>query len=129
MEDFRVRLGALCSELSRWTSLGDIIRQSGAGQELDDLRTLAAGQGVGPGNGRVLLDAIEEACKRAGLDSVTRTTGFLRLPAGTALSSAVDSWVCPHGSCDRVVLPEEARDAPDCPIAGGISLRSFRVSP
>ncbi len=129
MEDIRVRLGALCSELSRWVSLGDIIRQGGAGPELDELLTLAAGPGIAPERGRVLLDAIEEACKRVGLDAVTRGTGLLRLPAGTSLSSAVDSWVCPHSSCDRVVLAEEARDAPDCPLAGGIPLRSFRVSP
>jgi len=116
-------------ELSRWPSLARIIRDNGAGQELDELLASSAGPGLDPERGNVLLDAIEEASLRAGLSGLTRTTGFRPLPPGTSLLAGAPSWVCPHGGCDRVVLEEESNSAPACAVAGGVPMKSFRVSP
>ena len=128
MKTIRDRLASLCAELSRWSSLATIIRANGAGQELDELLASSVGQGLDAERGTVLLDAIEEASLRAGLSGLTRGTGFRPLPPGTRLSAGAPSWVCPHGGCDRVVLEEESNSAPACAVAGGIAMKSFRIS-
>jgi hypothetical protein len=125
----RGRLGTLCSELSRWHSLDGIIRANGAGQELDELLAAGAVPGFDPDRGRILLDAIDEACKRAGLDGFSRGAGYRPLPPGAALVAGVDSWACPFGSCDRVVLAEEATAVPLCAVGGNAALRRFLVDP
>jgi len=124
----RERLGSLCADLSRWASLDGIIRGAGAGPELDELLTATGGEGLDPKRARVLLDAIEEACKRGGLDVALRGSGFRPLPPGTSVSSGAESWVCPRGCCDRVVLAEETDDPPVCAAAGGTPMKRW-ISP
>ena len=121
----RERLGSLCADLSRWASLDGIIRGAGAGPELDELLTAIGGQGPDPKRARVLLDAIEEACKRGGLDVLPRGSRLRPLPPGTSLSSGGESWVCPRGFCDRVVLAEEADAPPVCAAAGGMPMKRW----
>ena len=121
-------MGSLCSGLSRWASLDGVIRGAGAGPELDELLTAIGGEGPDPKRARVLLDAIEEACKRRGLDGVTRESKFRPLPFGPS-ESGIEGWVCPRGWCDRVVLAEETDDPPVCAVAGGMPMKGFRVSP
>jgi len=125
----RGRLGTLCSELSRWHSLDGIIRANGAGQELDELLAAGPAPGLDPDRGPLLLDAIDEACKRAGLDGFSRGAGYRPLPPGAALVAGTDSWVCPLGRCDRVVLAEEATAVPACAVGGNAALRRFLVDP
>ena len=121
----RERLGSLCAELSRWASLDRIIRGAGAEPELDELLTAIGGEGLDPERARVLLDAIEEACKRGGLDVLPRGSGLRPLPPGTSLSSGGESWVCPRACCDRVVLAEEADVPPVCAAAGGMPMKRW----
>ena len=121
----RERLGYLCADLSRWASLDGIIRGAGAGPELDELLTAIGSEGPDPNRARVLLDAIEEACKRGGLDVIPRGSRLRPLPPGTSLSSGSESWVCPHGCCDRVVLAEETDAPPVCAAAGGMPMKRW----
>jgi hypothetical protein len=123
----RDRMTSLCVELGKWTSLGEIIRRAGAGAELDELRTAIAVAGTDPARLVVLLDAIDEARRRAGLGDGTRG-GRPLLPLPLPKPSG-DHWVCPHGYCDHVVLAGESDDPPRCAVAGGIPMKSFRVSP
>jgi hypothetical protein len=129
LDKVRDRLGSLCAELSRWASLDGIIRGAGAGPELDELLTAIGGGGLDPKRAQVLLDAVEEACKRRGLDGVTRESRFRPLPKGTSVSSLGESWVCPRGCCDRVVLAEETDDPPMCTVTGGRRMKRFAGSP
>lgn len=125
MDEVRSRLGLLCDGLSQWNSLDGIIRAGGAGPELDELLTGFDHADVDPARSAQLLDAIDAACKRAGLDWPPRA--FQPLPHGFTVSPDGDSWVCPHGRCDRVVLPEEAGGPPLCGAGSRIPMKSFRL--
>lgn len=129
VDDVRDRLGSLCAGLGRWASLDGIIRDAQAGPELGELLTAISGGGPDPERARVLLDAIEEACKRGGLEGGLRGSGFRPLPPGTSVSSGGESWVCPRGCCDRVVLAEETDDPPVCAAAGRTPMKRFLGSP
>jgi hypothetical protein len=76
------------------------------------------------------LDAIDDACARHGLDGVTTLARQYRpLPASVTRAATYPTWVCPHGACDRVVLPgEEGSNPPSaCALAGGLPMRQYRV--
>jgi hypothetical protein len=129
VDDVRDRLGSLCAQLGKWASLDGIIRDARVGQELDELLTAIADGVLDPKRVRELLDAIDEACKRRGLDGVTQQSRFRPLPKGTSVSSVGESWVCPRGCCDRVVLAAETDDPPVCAAAGGTPMKRFPGSP
>jgi hypothetical protein len=126
----RERLGRLCDELDRWASLDKIVRDAGAGSELDALLAMIGGGGNADlEQVRVLLDAIEEACKRSGLDGAIRGSRFRPLPKGLSASPVGESWVCPRGCCARVVLAEETDACPVCAVAGGTPMKRFLGRP
>lgn len=126
--EVRDRLGSLCVELSRWGQLENFIRESGAASELDELLAAVSGERLDPERALVLLEGIGEACKRGGLDWPPRSR-FRSLPPGMSAPPAVESWVCPRGYCDRVVLADETGDSRVCRTAGRIPMRSFRLPP
>ncbi|MFF5254116.1 hypothetical protein ACFY4K_19005 [Streptomyces leeuwenhoekii] len=134
----RNRLGLLCDQLTRHTSMADEIVDVSAGRELRELFDLVGGGPDGPfdpARAGELLDAIEEACARHGLAALDlRDHKDTRLPAGFRLTPdeaesrqgepAGGAWVCPWGRCGRVVFPDEVPARPEC-TAGGEPLRSF----
>lgn len=127
----RDHVGLLCDQLSRWPDLDGIIREAGAGAELDALLAMLGSAGE-PDQDRVAgwVETIDDACARKGLAGITsREHTFQILPAGLSGGSAIQAWVCPRGQCDRVVLPEEAEVAPVCAVVGGAPMRSFTVPP
>jgi hypothetical protein len=130
VDSARERLSRLCNDLSRWASLAGIIRDAGASSELDALLTvIGSGGKPDPERVRALLNAIEEACKRLGLDGVTRESRFRPLPKGLLASPVGESWVCPRGCCARVVLADETDDWPVCVLAGGEPMKRFLGGP
>lgn len=131
MEGARARVGMLCDQLSRWPDLHGVIRDAGAGGELDELLA-ALGAQEDPHQDQILvwLQAIEDACARKGLAGITsREHAFRPLPAGLYEDPDFPAWVCPRGRCDRVALPEEERTPPVCAVAGGTPMRVFVLPP
>jgi len=123
--------GILCGQLSRWPDLHGIIRDAGAGGELDKLLAALGGEDE-PDQDQVLawLQVIEDACASKGLVGITsREHAFRPLPAGLFPASDLSAWVCPRGRCDRVVLPDEAQAPPACVVAGGTPMRPFTLPP
>jgi hypothetical protein len=128
VEGARDRVGTLCDQLSRFPDLDGIIRDGGAGGELEEL--LAALGGDEPDQDQMLawLQAIEDACARKGLAGIaSRELAFRPLPTGLSAASGSRAWVCPRGRCDRVVLPEEAQTPPVCAVAGGTPMNPFTL--
>jgi hypothetical protein len=131
VDGVRERVGMLCDQLSRWPNLHGIIRDSGAGGELDELLSALGGEHE-PDQDRVLIwmRAIEDACARKGLTGIiSREHTFRPLPTGLSAASDSRAWVCPQGRCDRVVLPEEAQTPPVCAVAGGAPMSAFTLPP
>ncbi len=126
MDAVRGRIGALCSQLERWGTLSEIIRDGGAGAELDELtHALESGIKLDQDRATELLDAVDAACAKRGLAGLT-TRAFRALPPGFDAPKTA-AWVCPLRSCDRVVLPEEAA-APLCAATGGRPMAHFQIS-
>lgn len=124
-------MGILCDQLSRWPELHGIIRDAGAGRELDELLAALRGEDE-PDQGRMLawVQVIEDACARKGLTGITsREHAFRPLPAGLSAAPGSGAWVCPRGRCDRVVLPEEAQAPPACAVARGTPMSVFALPP
>ena len=133
MVRFRERIGVLCAQLSRWSSLADIVRDGGAGDALDELMAAVRGSAPQEPDQLVrLLDAVEEACARCGLAGVTnRGNRPSALPpglSGSVVGRARPAWVCPCSCCERVVFAEEAATAPVCAMADR-AMRPFQVLP
>lgn len=122
MSGLRARLGVLCDQLSRHSSMEDLIRAAHAGDQLDELLAILRGSAeVEPGREEALLDAIDDACAREGLAPVdVRGNSRAWLPPGFNLppDRTADTWVCPRGCCARVVFADEAPEPPGCPVAG-----------
>jgi hypothetical protein len=153
-EEARDRVGMLCDQLSRFPDLYDIIRDAGAGGELDKLLDALSGEDE-PDEDQALvwLQAIDDACARKGLAGITsREHAFRPLPPGLPPSRfhplsrwlslplgklpvpvspdpSSDAWVCPRNLCARVVLPEETQTRPVCAVADGTSMRPFALPP
>jgi len=131
MVGVRDQVGLLCGQLSNWPSLDGIIRDAGAGTELDALLAVL-GSDDAPDPVRVAgwVETIEDACARKGLAGITsREYIFRPLPAGLSGTPGAQAWVCPRGRCDRVVLPEETVPTPVCAVAGGAAMSPFTVPP
>jgi hypothetical protein len=127
----RDRVGMLCDQLSRWPELHGIIRDGGAGGELDELLAALGGEDE-PDHDQMLawMQAIEDACALKRLAGITsRGKAFRPLPPGPSEASDFRAWVCPRGRCDRVVLPEEAQTPPACAVAGGTPMNPFTLPP
>ncbi|MCX5145213.1 hypothetical protein AB0C90_32325 [Streptomyces sp. NPDC048550] len=128
----RSRVGLLCDQLSRWPSLREIIREGGAGPELDDLLALLAGPAEpAPRRMAELVDAVERSCARQGLAGWTSREGVPlpgvpTLPPGMTGTAGVAGWTCPFSRCDRVVTPDESPRPPECAAAHG---RDARMKP
>ena len=130
MAGVRDRLAALCNQLAKWDTLDGIIRAGDAGDALDELLAscVAANADSDTAQAAKLLDAIDEACAKQGIGRVSftaRGTAYRPLPASSTAASA--AWVCPTGSCDRVVFPDEANSDPVCALAGGATMKRFQV--
>jgi hypothetical protein len=67
MVGVRDRMGLLCDQLSRWPDLDGIIRDAGAGAELEALLAVLGGEGESDED-RVAgwVEAIEDACTQKG---------------------------------------------------------------
>lgn len=131
VEAARDRVGMLCDQLSRWPDLPGIIRDAGAGSELDEL-IAALGSEELPDQGRVIawVQAIDDACARHGLAGLTsRENPFRPLPIGLSEDAGPRAWVCPRGHCNRVVLYEEKQTPPVCVAGGGTPMRRFGLPP
>lgn len=131
MREARERLGALCDQLSRWPKLHRIIRDAGAGNELDALLTsLGSNDDLDQDQMLFWVEAIEEACGRKGLVGITtRDKVFRLLPDGLSAPGAPRAWVCPRDRCDRVVLPGDTQIPLTCAVSGGTPLRPFDLPP
>jgi len=115
----RDRVGLLCDQLSRWTSLHTAIRDAGAHNELAELLAALAGTSEPQADHiEALLDAIDHACARVGLASLTSRTKALdvglTLPDGLRGAQWPVGWTCPLSRCDRVVIRQEAIETPHC---------------
>lgn len=132
MAGVRDRVGMLCDQLSRWPDLRGIIRDAGAGGELDELLAALDSEGE-PDPDRMLawVQAIDDACARKkGLVGITSgEKSFRPLPPGPAGDLDCRAWVCPRGRCDRVVLSEETRTSPVCAAANGTPMSAFTLPP
>jgi hypothetical protein len=127
MQGVRDRVGMLCDQLSRWPDLDGIIRDGGAGGELDELLAALGGEDE-PDKDRLLawVQDIEDACASKGLVGITsREHAFRPLPEGLFAAHGSRAWVCPRGRCDRVVLPEDAQAPPVCAVAGGAPMKAL----
>jgi hypothetical protein len=117
--DRRMRLALLCHSLAAWPELEPLLATGGAEDALARIRAALRDGPTVAAAMTTLLDQVDEAGLRVGLDGATTgTRGFRSLPPGLPESTRVQAWVCPRRGCSRVVLPDETPDRPDCALAG-----------
>jgi hypothetical protein len=122
MQDFTPvlrRIGQLCASLESDAELRDDIERAGFSN--DGWADLAEAIRTGsPDAVAALLDAVENAAAKAGLDGVTYPTrDFHPLPDSSPGFRTVSGWRCPHPRrCGRVHLAANPGDIRRCAVTG-----------
>jgi hypothetical protein len=112
------RVGQLCASLESDAELRDTIEHAGFQRRgwndlADAIRTGS------PHKLTILLDAVEEAAAKAGLDGVTYPTREFRpIPSGPGVRT-ISGWRCPHAhQCGRVHPSTDPTGIRRCAVTG-----------
>lgn len=127
----RARIEALCGQLGHGESVIRAIRSGNGAGALESLTALLKGADE-PADAVIkpLLDGVDEAAARSGLQGLTSTSRSVvpDLPVGMISRATTIGWSCPLRRCSRVLLADETDGSAMC-AAGGIEMLPYEATP